>query len=162
MSIPVTFEEALEIITARLDGAEFPWVFTGSVGMVLQGMDLAPHDIDLQTDSAGAYAMQARLAEFVTRPVALLEREYTRSDFGALEIAGIKAEIMGDMAHRAPGEGWDAPPDLRKLVHWVPWKHLRLPVMDLEHEYRAYLAMGRAERASQIRAWLDQHAGQTP
>jgi hypothetical protein len=31
---------------------------------------------------------------------------------------------------------------------------LRLPVLSLEYEYRAYLALGRVERAEMLRRWF--------
>ncbi|MCW5852548.1 MAG: hypothetical protein KIT87_20910, partial [Anaerolineae bacterium] len=64
------------------------WAVTGSVGMALQGIPVEPHDIDLQTDAAGAYEIQRRLAEYSVQPVAFLAGERMRSHFGRLVIEG--------------------------------------------------------------------------
>lgn len=157
MALSPSFLPVLHILHERLLNLPHPWALTGSVGMTLQGMDLDPHDIDVQTDAPGAYAIQVRLAGFVTRPVMLRESERTRSHFGALEIQGIKVEIMGDMQKRlpgAPGDDWAPPPELAGLVHWIDFQSMHLPVMDLEYEQGAYAAMGRTERAEKIRAFL--------
>ena len=69
-------EEILAVVRRLdrdLDGAL--WVLTGSVGLALQGMPLEPRDVDVQTDAAGAYEIERRLAAYTTRPVAFVTRE---------------------------------------------------------------------------------------
>ena len=159
MALSPSFLPILHILHERLQGLPHPWALTGSVGMTLQGMDLEPHDIDLQSDRDGAYAIQERLAEFVTHPVVLRESEWTRSHFGALEIEGVKVEIMGDMRRRLPGaDAWSPALELAQLVHWVDFQSMHLPVMDLEHEQGAYAAMGRTERSEKIRQFLSRRS----
>ena len=41
-----------------------PWALTGSTGQYIQGMNLYPHDIDIQTDKAGAYAINKILLDY--------------------------------------------------------------------------------------------------
>ena len=74
-----------------------------------------------------------------------------RSHLGKLEINGIQVEIMGDIQKRAADGRWDEPPRLEQNKQWVVFDGLRLPVLALEYEYRAYLQMGRLEKAEQIR-----------
>lgn len=154
-TLPLAILETLKILHARLAVAPFPWAITGSVGMALQGMALAPRDIDLQSDRAGAYAIQDLLAEFVEQPVALRESEEMRSHFGALRVGAVTVEIMGDVARRGPDGAWQAPPALAAIIRRVALAGMDLPVLDLAHEYQAYLAMGRTERAEEIRRWLE-------
>jgi hypothetical protein len=151
------FRNTLRIILARLADEPILWAVTGSTSMALQGVPLEPHDIDLQTDEPGAYAIERRLAEFSTRPVAFRPSERIRSHFGALMIEGLKVEIMGDVEKLLPGESaWTDPPDLQQVRRWVELDGLAIPVMDLEYEVRAYRDYGRQERAEMLQAWLDE------
>jgi hypothetical protein len=70
---------------------------TGSVGFALQGVLIEPKDIDIQTDERGAYEIERRLSEFVTKRVTFFSPERIRSHFGELMIDEIKVEIMGDI-----------------------------------------------------------------
>jgi hypothetical protein len=155
MVIPTIFELTLAILYPRLKPVSFPWAFTGSLSMVLQGMNLEIHDIDLQSDAQGAYAIQTLFSEFVTRPVVFSATERIRSHYGALEIAGVKVEIMGDVESRMGGSEWSTPPDLHSLTRWVENEQMRLPVLDLEYEVQAYLRLGRTAKADQIQKFLN-------
>ena len=151
--------QVLVVLHTRLKDTPICWAITGSMGMVLQGMDLEIHDIDLQCDREGAYAIQNLFPEYMTERVQLLEREYTRSHFGRMQIMNLQVEVMGDMAHRDAGTGWNDPPDLSCLIRRVDFVGMDLPVMDLEHEYVAYQQLGRPEKAAKIRAFLDRGKG---
>lgn len=155
MDLPPGFDQAVLLLHDRLKTLPHPWTFTGSLSMALQGMNLEVHDIDVQTDREGAYAIQARFPEYTTCPVAFSGTERIRSHFGALEIGGVKVEIMGDVQSRPPDGDWAAPPRLPMLVRWAEYAGMRLPVLDLEYEYQAYARLGRAAKAARIRHFLD-------
>ena len=149
-------EEILAVLRRldrELDGAL--WVLTGSVGLALQGMPLEPRDVDVQTDAAGAYEIQRRLAAYTTRPVAFVTRERTRSHWGGFSIDGIEVEVMGDAQQRPPGGEWGPAPDLARLAIWVEMDDLRLRVLPLAYEADAYRRMGRDEKAALIQAHAD-------
>ena len=80
-----------------------------------------------------------------------------RSHFGVLALAGVRVEVMGDIAKRRPDGTWEAPPDLATPVRWVDVMDMRLPVLALEYECAAYRAMGRVEQAELLRRWLAAH-----
>ena len=143
-------------------GQDVIWGVTGSVGMAWQGVPLTPHDIDIQTDAVGAYEIERRLAAYVTRPVTFSATERMRSHFGALTIDGVKVEIIGDIERRLADGSWSKPPDLTRIIHWVERDGLRLPVLDLEYEIAAYTQLGRLDRASLVRAWLDSQQDPDP
>ena len=66
-----------------------------------------PHPIrliDLQTDVAGAYAIEHALADKSCRKVEYSAAERIRSHFGALAIDGVTVEIMGDIQKQVHGE----------------------------------------------------------
>jgi hypothetical protein len=71
-----------------------------------------------------------------------------------LLIDGITVEIMGDVQKRLEDGSWEPPVDIRPYIRMVEVEGLRLPVLSLEYEYRAYLALGRVERAEMLRRWL--------
>lgn len=55
--------------------------FTGSVSFALRGLAIASHDIDIQTDAHGAYAIEHCFPSYVTQPVAFSATEKIRSHF---------------------------------------------------------------------------------
>jgi hypothetical protein len=151
------FLEPLQIIHARLQDCNAVWAITGSLSMALQGLDLPVHDIDLQTDTSGAYEMERLFSEYLRESVHFWQSPRIRSHFGRLEILGVQVEIMGDIAKSLDGVEWEAPTDVVANRCWVDWQDLHLPVITLEHEYHAYLFMGRLEKAELLKKWLDAH-----
>lgn len=134
--------------------AESTWVLTGSLGLALQGVATEVHDIDVQTDRAGALELERRLAECVVRPVGLKEDALVRSYLGRAEMNGVEVEIIGDIQKRAPGGPWGPPPDLARLAVSVDAGGFPVRVLPLEYERDAYRAMGRLEKADLIDATL--------
>ena len=63
MHVPSTHIQALRLITERIGDAAVDWVLTGSTGMAAQGMPCDVHDIDIQTDRAGAYQLAELLED---------------------------------------------------------------------------------------------------
>ena len=140
---------ALRRICELLQPADATWVLTGSLGLALRGVETEVHDIDIQTDAAGALELERLLAEYVVRPVGLKEDARVRSYLGAAEI-----EIIGDIRKRAPGGPWGPAPDLVRLAITVDAGGVPVRVLPLEYERNAYRAMGRSEKADLIDAAL--------
>jgi hypothetical protein len=147
--------DVLRQICELMDGSQFDWAITGSLGMVLQGMDLPVHDIDIQTDEDGAYEIERRLAEFVVKPVLFKGSDRMRSRLGKLAIDGIQVEVMGAIQKRLQDGSWEPPVQVAEHRRWVELKGLKVPVLSLEYEAEAYHLMGREDRSAQIRAWLE-------
>jgi len=154
--------KVLKTIYPILTTSPFPWAITGSLGFALQGMDTEVHDVDIQTDRPGAYEIERRLSAYSIRPVAFSGTERIRSHFGALEIRGVRVEIMGDIQKRMPDGRWEEPVDVTRFLRWTIWDGMRIPVLSLEYEYRAYLIMGRIEKAETLRKWMETSAGKNP
>ena len=150
------FVEVLRKLDRELSPTDINWVVTGSVGFALQGVPVVPNDIDLQSDEAGVYEIERRLAEFVVRSVTFSATERIRSHFGALRIGGIKVEIMGDIQKRLEDGRWEEPVDLRRHKRVVEMVGMQLPVLSLAYEYTAYLRLGRKDRAAMLKNWLDE------
>ena len=89
--------ETLLFIVDILKDVDQPWAFTGSVGMALQGVEIAIGDIDIQTNQPGAYQIAGQLSEFAISRVRYLESERIRSHFGSFRINEITVEVMGDI-----------------------------------------------------------------
>jgi hypothetical protein len=146
---------ALRELQVGLSTSTVRWVLTGSAGFVLQGVPVAVHDLDVQTDAAGAYEIAQRFARAVVEPVHFWDSGSMRSHFGALELAGVRVEVMGDISKRNPDGSWDNSPDLAGLTRWVDTADLRLPVLALEYEAEAYRKMGRLAKAELLQRWLN-------
>ncbi len=145
----------LRQIHARLSNTDVNWVVTGSLGFALQGVPVQPNDIDLQTDKAGAYAIESLFSEVVTRRVKFSATERIKSHFGALQIDGIQVEIMGDIQKRGADGVWEEIVDPARYRLMVEIDGMLVPALSLEYEYEAYLKFGRIERAKMLRRWLD-------
>ena len=148
---------ALKIIYRRLRETEIVWAITGSLGFALQGMETKVNDIDLQTDSVGAYGIENAVPESVVRKVQLSVSEKIASHWGELEIEGVKVEIMGALQKKSPDGTWESPVEVNRHRKFVSFEDMRLPVMSLKYEEQAYRKLGRTEKADRIRDWLSSH-----
>lgn len=159
---------ALRIIHNHLYNTAVNWALTGSLSFALQGIPVEPHDIDLQTDEAGAYAIGRLFRENRVQPVTFWASEHMRSHFGILEIAGIQVEIMGAIQKQFADGTWEEPIRVERYQRFVKVEDMLIPVLSLEYEYQAYLIMGRIEKAALLQAWLtlqsreQQDRGNTP
>jgi len=142
--------EVLKRLIDELEGKDIEWAVVGSMALALRGAPLDPHDIDIMTDRAGAYEIERLFSKYVTRRVALRSSDKIRSHFGALEIDGMKIEIMGEFQHRREDGGWDEPPDLRALRQTIMVEGMRIPVPRLDWSRESYRRLGRPERVAMI------------
>ncbi|HBY97811.1 MAG TPA: hypothetical protein DEP84_28370 [Chloroflexi bacterium] len=152
------FLQVLHTIHERLSDSAVSWALTGSLGFALQGVPVEPHDIDIQTDEVGAYAIEERLSEWVSSRVNFSSTERIRSHFGALTIGGIRVEIMGAIQKRLEDGTWEDPVDLACHKRIVEVEGMRVPVLSLEYEVQAYRKLGRFERAALLEEWLRRDA----
>ncbi len=152
--VPQAYLDVLRSLAGQLSETGIRWVVTGSLGFALQGVPATPHDIDLQTDAAGAYAIERRFLAHSVRPVAFTATERMRSHFGALAIDGITVEIMGDIQKRLPACAWEDPVDLRRYRQTVDVAGMSIPVLALDYERAAYARLGRVETARMLDGWL--------
>jgi hypothetical protein len=150
-----SYAEAIHFIYGRLKDDTVNWVITGSMNFSLHGIVTEVHDIDIQTDKDGVYAIEKRFKEFVKDNVRFLESDKIRSHFGTLEIGDVMIEIMGDVEKKLVNGCWDKPPDLEAHKEYIQYKGVMLPVLSLEYEYDAYLKLGRHKKADLLKNWLD-------
>ena len=150
-SVDSTYLDVLRKIHTQLKDTNVNWVVTGSLSFALQGIPVTSHDIDIQTDEAGAYQIERCFSEYVVRNVVFSSTDKIRSHFGALLIHGIKVELMGDIQKRLEDGSWEEPVDLERHKRIVEVKGMHIPVLSLEPEYQAYLKLGRFERAQMLK-----------
>lgn len=142
--------KALTILYTRLKNTAINWAFTGSLGFALQGVPVEPHDIDVQTDEAGAFAIEQLCSEYVVSPVKFWASERMQSHFGVLAIEDITVEIMGGIQKLREDSMWEEPIEIEQHRRFVQVEDMLIPVLSLEYEYQAYLMMGRVEKAQLI------------
>jgi len=142
----------------RLTGTRVNWAVTASCNLALQGLPVEVHDIDIQSDVSGVYAIEELFAGCVSRPWSFSASGRIRSHFGALTVEGIKVEIMADVEKQGQAGEWAGECDWIQHVFTVPVDGMPIPVLSLDYELRAYAAMGREAKARLIEQWLADHA----
>lgn len=145
---------ALDYVGSLLRETAVVWVLTGSTAFAMRGVDVVPRDIDIQTDAAGAYAIQRLLAPDMVWPVRYRTSSTIRSHFGRAVVEGTFVEIMGALEKRRPDGAWMPPVDVSSLIEWLPWDGLTWPVLPLDYEIAAYRALGRAGMADLLVQWM--------
>ncbi len=130
------------------------WAVTGSLGMVLHGMTMEIHDIDIQTDKEGAYEIERRLVTSLVKLVHFKASEIVRSYFGVFEVEGIKIEVMGGLQHRSLDQSWLPPVQVELHKEWIDYEGMSIPVMSLTHEAEAYDLYRRTEKAQKIKEFI--------
>jgi len=151
--LPESIAAALQTVLAGLDGLPVLWALTGSASFAIRGLPFEPNDIDLQTDKAGAYAIEAHFSDLMEQPVTYRDSGHIRSHPGSLSIDGVKVEIIGDVQKRLPEGSWSPLPRLEDLIRTIPWEGYHVPVLPLDYEVEAYRLMGRREKAAALAAF---------
>lgn len=152
--VPAAHVTALRLLAERLASTDILWALTGSTSFALQGIAVPIHDIDVQTDAAGAYRIAELFADALARPVMFSATERIQSHFGALVIGKVMIELMGAVQKRLPDGRWEAPIDVRAHQRFVRLAELTLPVLDLAYEEQAYRLLGRVDKAELLRRHL--------
>jgi hypothetical protein len=148
------FVSALRVLSDRLAEITIPWAIGASCSLALHGLDVDPHDIDLDTTADGAYLIEQKCHDWVARPVHFVPSARIRSCWGALAINGIQVELIGDFQVLRGDGSWAPPPDVRQLRQFVTLDDLRLPIMPLVYVRDAYRLLGKTRKAALIDGWL--------
>lgn len=144
------FKKALEEVYGRLQGKNITWAVFGSMNLLLQGLPVDPNDIDILTDSEGAYEIEKLLNKYSTKKVKYCSDGKVTSHFGALGIAGVKAEIVGDYTSN---KDMQLILDVKDRI-MVSFEGMQIPCMPLEKELEAYDKGDRSERVKIIKEAL--------
>ena len=151
------FVSALQTLSSRLADSSTDWAIGASCSLALHGIDVDPHDIDLDSSATGAYRIEQQCRDLLARPVQFVASPQIRSHWGALAIDGIQVELIGDFQVLRGDGSWAPPPDVRQLREFVTLDDLRLPVMPLAYVRGAYCLLGKVRQAALIDRWLADH-----
>lgn len=152
-SEPPPWRAIVRRVAEQLIAAGIVYKVVGSTSLALHGVALTPHDVDIETDAGGAYAMQSLWPDAVVEPVALRTSAVYRSHLGRLEIDGMQVEIMGDMERRE-GDIWVS--TAASQVETVDLDGVPVRTSWLEEEALAYVRRGRLERTALCLPHCDQ------
>lgn len=146
------WREVLRRLATALNAEGIPYKVVGSTCLALHGLPLIPGDIDMETDAAGAYRIQALWPDVVVDPVMLCEELTYRTHLGHLTIDGVPVEIMGQVERRE-GDVWVS--TAASTETFVELDGVPVPVAWLEEEALAYVRRGRLERTAQCLPYCD-------
>ena len=138
----------------KLQHSGITWVLTGSLGLVIRGIQTTVGDIDVETDVSGVYQIEDMFSDEVIDPVELVEDRLARSHLGVLQIGRVNVEISGGIQYRSVDGNWMSPPDLKALstVMYVEGNHV--PVLPLENELERYRGSKRFDKVELISSYL--------
>ncbi len=112
------------------------------------------HDVDIQTDRDGAYAIERRLAVDMIRPVRFSEAGCIRSHFGVFQLGGVTVEIMGDIEKKDQDGRWHDPPILPSWIVYTAFDGIEIPLLTLAYECAAYRMLGRHKTVTMLEDWM--------
>jgi len=157
MEIKSEILNVIKIIYDKLKNKKINWVITGSFSFAIRGLSINIGDIDIQTDSYGAYEIEKIFIKNMISKVEFKTSEKIRSHFGRFRINSINVEIMGDIEKNINGK-WIGSPNLNDLKEYVNFDNMKIPVLQLEYEYNAYIKLGRIEKANKIKELIKNNA----
>jgi len=123
--------KALLTIAKTLEPAGVRWAVTASAGLALQGVDVSPADLDINTDKRGAYEIAMLFKERVVTPVGYRRSPRYRSHFGELEIEGVKVEIMGNLRVFGGGRWSPARSPANRKIARIDVEGVSIPVVPI-------------------------------
>ncbi len=154
-NLPPAYRDVLRTLVACIPD-DVTWAVTGSTSFAAQGVPIEPADVDVQATADGVYQIEAQFEDAVVESVEFREAARIRSHLGALELEGIRVELMGGVQKRRPDGTWESPVDIPAHRRTVEVAGATVPVLTLEYEARAYERLGRGERAQRLRTHASQ------
>jgi hypothetical protein len=64
---------------------------------------------------------------------------------------------MGDIQKRLPDGSWEEPVNPARYRQFVEVDGIQVPVLSLKYEQRAYVTLGRSDKARLLEEWLRNH-----
>lgn len=143
----VPWEQALLAFLERIECDNIDWYLVGSAALAARGLDIAPHDVDIIVDDAGAQRLSELLLDVLVEPFLPSERwignSFGRSFLHARFewVGGVHADVD---AHGATDFG----PLAASRLERIDWRGavLRVPPLDLQLDVSRRRGLtGRAE-----------------
>ncbi len=147
-NIPKENIDALRIIVDKFKGQYINWTLIGSMSLAIQGVNVQAHDIDILTDVENADKIAEILKEFIIEPMHNKTNSQFKSYYGLFKINNVQVEVIADLERIYNNEWIKAERPRIKLIK--RFEDMTLPLLELQEEYNAYIAMGRTEKANKI------------
>lgn len=135
----------LRNIASKLNDERIAYTIVGGASIILQGVSIPLKDIDVETNSSGAFRFQKLYQEYTMETVSLVESEIYRSYYGRYIINDILVEVMGDIQRREESK-WIATSCSTQTI--IKSNGIPIACSWIEEETLAYIRRGRLNRAA--------------
>jgi len=153
IQLPAEHTNALKTLFELVSPREYEWCLSGSAGLLLQGMDVKVHDLDIQVHLDHIFKVENELSQYMISPVQVLETGYIRSLDGKASINGVEVDLIADMQVQDSSGTWHNMVDFGQKK-WLAWQGENLPVIPLALEAQIYKELGRKEKFNLVSEFL--------
>lgn len=152
--LPETMIAALLQLAAAWREETSPWLVGGSIGLVLQGVEVgtAPRDLDVYTDKPHVPGLHGRLRRYAEDEPAWSETGMYRSYLSHYRVEGAAIELVGSLEVETGGSRYavEVGEILAPLGVRTKLNERTIPLMPLSHELLFNVLRGRADRYERI------------
>ena len=130
---PVPWERALGDLLGKIEGHDLDWYLVGSAALAVRGLDVAPGDVDLAVDAAGAHRLADLLGDDLIEPLSPTPG-WVGEWFGRAFRHACLDWIGGVTALADRPDPSDFGPTAARRLDRVTWRghELRVPPLDLQ------------------------------
>ncbi len=142
-------KKALLDIHRRMEG--YSYVIMGSTALPVQGINVNAEDIDILTDSSGAYRLSTKYHEHIVNPVKYSKNGRFRSHYGQIYFGNHIIDVMGDLEIEVNGI-WEKHDHLINKPTVIPIDGVGIPFVNTNDLLRIYRGLARDKDLAKIRA----------
>ena len=147
---PVPWEKALLAFLQVVEGENLMWWLRGSAALAVRGLDIAPGDIDVTTDDAGAHRLGALLLDYLVEPIIPVHNWFC--NWWGRAYWDVRIEWMGGVNETADRpEVGDFGPEAERFSETIIWHGYEIRVPPLNLQLAVSERRGLTERAALIR-----------
>ncbi len=148
---PVPWEQALLAFLSAIAGQPINWWLVGSAALAVRGIDVAPQDLDIVTDGAGAQRLGELLMDYLVEPVVNCGNVWI-SDWWGRAFLHARVEWVGDVHADVDEPYWsDFGPAAAAYLEKLTWRGTEIRVPPLELQLAVSERRGLKERVQRIR-----------
>lgn len=137
----------------KISNYDINWVIIGSVGLIFQGVQIVPKDIDILTDKTGFYWFRDNYNFNLKNKFKYSKLEKSRSFFGSLKKNGIMIEVMAELENKF-NDDWELHQGLSQKIH-IQFNNIRIPVVPLPYEQYICEQLKRKDKALLIKKTIN-------
>jgi len=151
---PVPWDRALSAFLSATAGHPINWWLVGSAALAVRGVEIAPQDLDLATDGAGAKRLGELLLEYLVEPVIDCRQDWI-SDWWGRAFLHARVEWVGDVhADVDRPDAADFGPVAASRLESVKWQGWEISVPPLDLQMQVSQRRGLDERVEKIKQYL--------